>query len=126
MEALAGEGRICAPDEVLFELKRGGDDVYNWALNVSTMFIEPTPDIQQVVASIVKQYPEFVPEISKDGVWADPYVIATAKILDAIVVTGEKPVGPNARRPKIPNVCIGLSVKWIDFLQLIRLEEWHF
>lgn len=123
---LAQAERLFAPDEVLLELERGGDDIYQWAKELDYMFLQPNEEVQQVVSQIVESYPLFVPDVSSDGIWADPYVIALAKVNNAIVVTGEKTVGPEAKRPKIPNICLDLQIDCIDFLQLIRLEGWKF
>lgn len=50
---------------------------------------------------------------------ADPFVIATAMELDAIVVTGEVLTG-KMDKPRIPDVCEGKGIRWINFLQMIR------
>lgn len=123
---LARDKRLFAPDEVLLELERGGDELYQWAKELDFLFLEPSEKVQQVVSEIVERYPSFVPDESSDGIWADPYVIALAKVNNAIIVTGEKAVGPGAKRPKIPNICQDLQIRCIDFLQLIRLEGWTF
>ena len=123
---LARDKRLFAPDEVLLELRRGGDELYQWAKALDFMFLEPSEEVQQVVSEIVERYPSFVPDESSDGIWADPYVIALAKVNNAIIVTGEKPVGPGAKKPKIPNICQDLQIECISFLQLIRLEGWTF
>jgi hypothetical protein len=123
---LARDKRLFATDEVLLELKRGGDELYQWAKELDLMFLEPSEEVQQVVSEIVERYPSFVPDESSDGIWADPYVIALAKVNNAIIVTGEKPVGPGAKRPKIPNICQDMQIECISFLQLIRLEGWTF
>lgn len=87
---LAKNKRLIAPYEVLLELQRGGDEIYKWAKSLDFMFLEPNDEVQQIVSEIVNKYPSFVPEESKDGIWADPYVIALAKAFNAVVVTGEK------------------------------------
>ncbi|HUC93057.1 MAG TPA: DUF4411 family protein [Paenibacillus sp.] len=89
--------KLIAPDEVLFELERGGDDLYHWAKERDSVFVEPDEEVQQIVKQIVDTYPNFVPQESSDGIWADPYIIALAKVRGLIVVTGEKAVGPGAK-----------------------------
>ena len=122
----ANQSLVVSPQEVLLELERGGDDVYAWARAHPDMFHPPTQPVQDEVERIVRRWPEFVPEDSEDGVWADPYVIALARVRGAIVVTGEKAVGPGARVPKIPNICSALGVLCTDLLGLIRANGWHF
>jgi hypothetical protein len=110
----------------MLELERGGGEVYDWAKQNESMFHPPAQPVQSEVEQIVRRWPEFVPEDSQDGVWADPYVIGLAIIRGATVVTGEKAVGPGARSPKIPNICSALGVPCTDLLGLIRAKRWHF
>lgn len=126
LEPLADQEKLFAPNEVLLELERGGDDLYEWARSRNAMFIEPDAYAQEIVRDLVNDYPGFIPADSRDGIWADPYVIAIASQMQAVVVTGEKPVGHNARIPKIPNICNDLGVEYMDLLGLIRTEGWSF
>lgn len=56
---------------------------------------------------------------------ADPFVIATAEILQGAVVTGEKPRG-NLEVPKIPDVCDARKIRCIGFLEMLRELGWKF
>jgi len=115
-----------APEEVLIELERGGDEIFEWAKSHPEMFLQPDEAIQAEVERIVNAWPSFVPSTSYDGVWADPYVIALAIVYQSVVVTGEVPVGSNARVPKIPNICDALGVPWTNLLGLLRAQGLHF
>lgn len=126
IRALIAAGTLAAPEEVLLELERGGDDLYEWAESQDGLFRPPTPEIQARVAHIVNTFPNFLPERSPDGVWADPYVIALAQEAGAAVVTSELVAPPNARRLKIPNVCATLGVRCITPLAFFRERKWHF
>lgn len=123
---LASNGILIAPEEVLLELERREDELYQWARSHRSMFAQPDIVVQQEVKKIVNRWPTFIPEISPDGAWADPYVIALATVRRAVVVTAEKPVGANARRPKIPNVCYALNIPCTDLLGLLRSQGWNF
>ena len=57
--------------------------------------------------------------------FADPWVIATAHTNGCAVVTGENATG-NPDRPKIPDVCRGMGIRCIGFVDLIREEQWRF
>lgn len=116
------EGAVISPDEVLLELERGGDEIHAWAAGHDQMFQEPDEQVQAIVRTIVDRWPEFVPEESHDGVWADPYVIALAVVRGATVVTGEVLAQANARRPKIPNICRALDVPSTTLLGVLRTE----
>jgi len=69
---------------------------------------------------------------------ADPYVVALALMLEqrdlqdlrrrltpdatCVVVTQEKPAGPGAKRPRIPNVCEFYGLRCIPWLQFLKNE----
>lgn len=126
IEALVVDGRLISPSEVLLELGRGGDEIYEWAEGQDGLFREPDDEVQGHVGLIVDRWPAFVPDESHDGVWADPYIIALAIVHEAVVITGERKVGANARRPKIPNICEALGVPCGNLLNLLRTEGWTF
>lgn len=122
----AAAGLVVSPDEVLIELERGGDEIFDWAKDHREMFLTPDASVQSEVERIVNRWTEFVPNISHDGVWADPYVIALAVVLSGTVVTGETLAGANARAPKIPNICDDLAVPWTTILGLLRSQGLQF
>ena len=122
----AETGNLLAPEEVLLELQRGGDDLYDWALERAEIFVPPTSEIQARVAHIVNTFPSFVPERAGDGIWADPYVIALAQENSGTVVTAELLAPANARLKKIPNVCQELNVRCIAPLELFQERGWRF
>ena len=126
LEELVETEALVAPAEVLYELERGGDEVFEWANAQDGFFHEPDDEVQEYVRRIVDQWPDFVPEESHDGVWADPYIIGLAAVRQATVITGELEAAVNARRPKIPNICHELSVPVGNLLLLLRNEGWTF
>jgi len=113
LEEAIENSRIIAPIEVKLELERKDDDLYKWVSNKDSMFREVTDETQQRIATIVNQFPNFIPDRSVDGIWADPYVIALAGETNSIVVTGEKIALSNARKLKIPNVCESLNIEYM-------------
>jgi hypothetical protein len=83
------------------------------------IFFEPDEKVQEVVAQIMNQHPNFPsPSYSPDGIWADPYVIALAKVKKAVVITGEIPADPKAKKIKMPDVCMKMGVDWANFCNL--------
>ncbi len=126
IEELAASETLVAPHEVLLELERGGDEIYEWAREHDGMFIEPEETVQEKVQEVVDRWPEFVPDESHDGVWADPYVVALAAVVGGTVVTGENLAPENARRPKIPNLCRALGIPYTNLLGVLRNEGWTF
>jgi peptidoglycan/xylan/chitin deacetylase (PgdA/CDA1 family) len=124
--ALIDAGTLVSPDEVLLELERGGDDLYDWAKERPTLFRPPTQSVQARVAYVVNTFPTFVPERAPDGIWADPYVVALAQEVGAAVVTSELIAPPNAHQIKIPNVCEALGTRCLTLLGFFRERGWRF
>lgn len=122
----ANIGLIIAPEEVLIELERGGDEIYEWAREHTLMFHQPDTEVQAEVSRIVNNWSASVPSVSHDGVWADPYVIAFAVVNQLMVITGEGRVGSNARIHKIPNICDTLGVPCDNLLGLLRSQGLSF
>ncbi len=123
---LADAGTIVSPEEVLFELQRGDDELFAWASDRRQMFFPPTADIQARVAHIVNTFPAFLPERAADGIWADPYVIALAQDVGRAVVTSELVAPDNARQTKIPNICDQLDVRCLTPLEFFLERGWRF
>ncbi len=62
-------------------------------------------------------------KLLKGGAFADPFIIAKAKILNATVVTEEyfKPNGA-----KIPNICEHFSIPFLSLEGFLQNENWTF
>ena len=56
---------------------------------------------------------------------ADYYLVACAHANDYVVVTHEVP-SDGVKRVKIPNVCIGMRVKFMNTFDMLRLEQARF
>lgn len=124
LEGMIVSGELLSPDEVLSELSQKDDAVYEWARVNSAMFVPLDEEIQRATAEILSQFPRFVGTM-KDRNRADPFVIALAKIKQAVVVTGEKSIGTRDR-PRIPIVCDHFGIGHRTLLQLIRGKGWTF
>jgi hypothetical protein len=74
---------------LLNDLSKKDDDVYAWAKNHKKLFIQIDDKIQIEVSRILSSYPRLV-ENKKGRSASDPFVIALAKLNNAIVVTCEK------------------------------------
>ncbi len=98
-----------------------------WAKNNSTIFTTPTMEEMLFVREIFK-IEHFQVVISRKNLLngrpvADPFVIAKAKVMDAVVVSNE------ANRPqgaKIPNICEHFNVKCINLERFMEVENWMF
>ena len=56
---------------------------------------------------------------------ADHYLVGQALAAGYTVVTLEDPAN-SRRKVKIPNVCTGVGVSWIDTFDMLRLEHARF
>ncbi len=56
---------------------------------------------------------------------ADPWLIAHAKDNNYVIVTHERP-SQSTTKIKIPDICNGLGVKWINTFEMLRDENAKF
>lgn len=119
------DAEIISSSEVLRELEDYDDEIAVWAKANKQIFIKPSLDEQQLVRQILAKHPDLVKEeaILLGKPYADPFVIAQAKVHNCILVHSEK-FKPNAH--KIPNVCKSFDVKEITLFEFFRKEKWSF
>lgn len=118
LDGFVTAGEIISSEEVYVETSKKADELHEWIKNRKQMLVPLTPDIQQVATDLLAQYPRLVDTL-KGRSQADPFVIATAIVMGAVVVTGEIRMG-NLNKPRIPDVCEARGVRWINFLQMMR------
>ena len=124
IDEIISVGDLRATEEVLVELERKDDELYDWAKARNDLFVPIDDDIQIAVQQILANHRKLL-DTRKNRSGADPFVIALAQINDCTVVSNERPTSsPN--RPNIPDVCSILNVRCITVLQLIREQGWVF
>lgn len=126
VENVIMKGYVIAPREVLRELEKQEDELLQWARRLN-FFRDPDSNQLQVVKDIMKRFPRLV-DPYKTTADADPFVIALAKGEGCTVITEEIPAdltNPSSK-PKIPNVCNELKVKWIPLQEFFREQKWKF
>ena len=116
-------GKLISSEEVLVELERQADDLHSWVKQRRQMFMPLSADIQNEVKTILQGHPRLI-DTRKNRSGADPWVIATARVSNAVLVSNEK--GGTLDKPKIPFVCTQLDVECIDLLEMIRVLGWKF
>jgi hypothetical protein len=62
-------------------------------------------------------------KLLQGGYFADPFIIAKAKIKDAIVVTEEDQPPHGAR---IPNICEHFGITCVNLEGFLVIEDWRF
>ena len=126
IEDLIANGELLSPEECLVDLARQDDEVHTWAETQARLFIPLDDDIQLATQDILAVYPDWIPEDRSRNV-ADAFVIALARVRGCAVVSGEKwSMSPYPDRIKIPNVCDGLGIRHLTFLEMIQDLRWTF
>jgi hypothetical protein len=122
---LTEQGIVVASREVLREIERRDDALYEWCKDREHMFVEVDEPCQDRVIELMEKYPRFVDTRSGKSV-CDPFVIALADIHrpQLTVVTEERGGAPH--RPKIPIVCVAEKIKYISLLEMIQKQGWRF
>ena len=118
------DGVLKCSEEVYVELKKKDDGIYDWLKARKEVVVPIDEPIQGIVSELLEKYPRLV-DTHRNRSQADPFVIATAEILQGVVVTGEKPRG-NLEVPKIPDVCDARNIRCISFLEMLRELGWKF
>jgi hypothetical protein len=124
IEESIDDGVLVASEEVLIELEKKHDKVYKWACQRKHMFVPTDEKIQEAAKSILRNHKKLI-DARKNRSGADPFVIALAVVKRLTVVTAENP-SVNPEKPKIPNVCEALGIRWLNMVELFREEGWHF
>ena len=122
-ERVAG-GVLKCSEEVYVELQKKDDGLHDWLKARKEVLVPIDEEIQAIVVELLKLYPRLV-DTYRNRSQADPFVIATAERLQAVVVTGEKPRG-KLDIPKIPDVCEARNIRCVTFLEMLRELEWKF
>jgi len=117
-------GVLKCSEEVYVELKKKDDGLYDWLKAHKKVLVPIDEASQGIVLELLEAYPRLV-DTHRNRSQADPFVIATAEQLQAVVVTGEKPRG-KLDVPKIPDVCDARNIRCISFLEMLRELGWTF
>lgn len=127
IEEMANNSRLAVPDAVLQELSERESELYKWCKKREKILVKPSDDsIQDVVKYIEKKYPGLKTASMPAGKnFADPFVIAMAKVYEAKVVQNEGFSG-NLNGPKIGDVCRAMGIDCIQVHRIIREENWIF
>ena len=124
IDELIRNGELRATEEVLTELERKHDIIFNWACERQDLFIPIDERTQLIVRDILQNHRTLI-DSRRNRSSADPFVIALAMMNSSIVVTEEHPTESD-NRPHIPDVCNAYNLEWINLVELIRREGWEF
>jgi len=124
LASLINKGDLRATEVVSDELKKQDDELLDWCVKQSSLFVSIDGPVQSKVAEILSKHPNLV-NAGKGRSGADPFVIALAEIHGATVITGEV-ITAKSKMPRIPDVCEERGVAWGNLLFLIKQEKWTF
>lgn len=121
-------GRIFSIEKVGDEIGAGVDELSAWAANQKGLFLKPGTDIVPALGAVsgwaASQNYEPV-AINTFLQVADYYLVAQALAQQHVVVTHEV-FSTSTKKIKIPNVCIGLSLKFMTPYEMLRIERARF
>jgi predicted nucleic acid-binding protein len=122
-------GKVFSIEKVGDELAAGADELSDWAAQRGAAFFLPPdatvlPALNQVSAWVSSNgyHPAAVNTFLQV---ADYFLVAHALAHGHTVVTHEVPAA-TTKRVKIPNVCIGLTVKTMSPFEMLRKERARF
>jgi hypothetical protein len=101
--------------------------IKGWASNYPDFFENPTKEEMEFITQIyrVKHFQQNIEKknLLKGSPIADPFIVAKAKINNAIVVTEEK---FREHASKIPNICRHFKIEYVDLEGFLIKENWKF
>ncbi|MGO9738835.1 MAG: DUF4411 family protein [Desulfomonilaceae bacterium] len=99
----------------------------DWVNRNKEIFLVPSPEETQFIAEIfsVRHFQQLINEKQRltASPVADPFIVASAKVRNACVVT-EESFKKNAA--KIPNVCEYYGIEWVTIQGFMDKERWRF
>ena len=127
IEREAKKATLKSNDFVLEELQIYDDELKAWATEKQDLCFDISSDTKE----IQEYYKEIVNYIMKNEKYrtsekesflkkADPWLIASAKYFEAILVTQEVKVPNDSSKIKIPNIAEHFKVKTINTFEMIR------
>jgi hypothetical protein len=122
-------GRVFSIERVGDEINAGGDELSAWAAQRgSGFFLKPDPAILPALALISQWATGQAYEPAAVNTFlqvADYYLVAHALAHRHTVVTHEI-ASPSTKKVKIPNACIGVSIKCMTPFEMLRHERARF
>ena len=97
--------------DVFDEIK--DEDLLQWCKKHKNMFVSLDKDIQLKVSQLLKDYPSLIKMQSSGNSNADPFLIATAIVNGATIITNER-LTNSVSNFHIPDVCKQLNVECIN------------
>ncbi|MCC7134390.1 MAG: DUF4411 family protein [Gemmatimonadales bacterium] len=122
-------GHVVSIDKVRDEIEAGGDELAAWVKARRDMFPPLGPETLPHLAAVAawvqsRSYSQAA--IAAFLQEADYYLIGRALAHTDIIVTSELPAPGSKNNVKIPDVCIGVGVTFMNPFQMLRTEQARF
>jgi len=117
LSELFNMGILLSSSEIFDEIK--DRDLQNWLKPYKKKFMPLTREIQSKTREILEYYPNLITIRSIKNSNGDPFLIATALVYNATVITEEGEVNIECKTCKIPNVCKHYNIECITFNEFI-------
>lgn len=107
LEEMVENGTLITSVEIKDELM--DDDIINWCNKHKEMFVKLSVEIQEKVTNVLRDFPNMIKITTKKNSNGDPFLVATALVKEATIVTNEKR-GEN----KIPTICEEIGIECLN------------
>lgn len=118
LEDMGNRGQIRIPESVFDEIGRHDDSLKVWLSTRKKIFLIPTNDALPYIGRVLNVYgPVTDLDLEELNGKADPYLVAHALAIGAIVVTNEAshPAVTSPRKKYIPDICYSLHIPCIRY-----------
>lgn len=130
IEQGAATGEVRSVEEVGRELQAGTDQLATWAAARGEAFFLPSDAAMlssfQVVSTWLNTRNYAQAAVSTFLQVADYFLVARAHAHGDVLVTHEIPGQLSLRKVKIPDVCIGLGIRFMNPFDMLRAERVRF
>lgn len=122
IEKMIATGQVRAVDEVRREVLKKDDEAAAWAKSQTGLFVPLTTDVQRATRRVLAAHPKLLGIGGGPRNGADAFVIGLAIAQGGAVVTQEVP--RNLDKPKIPDVCDAMGVRWFTLPDFVDEQGW--
>lgn len=122
-------GKVRSIRQVGDELSAGADELANWAEARGDAFFVPTDAAVLAAAPAVSAWvlqQGYEPAAVNTFLQVADFWLVTAAMAGHHAVVTHEIASPTAKRIKIPNVCVGLGVEFLNPYQMLRKEQARF
>ncbi len=122
---LIEEKRLLSSYHVLNEIKRRDDKLTDWCKETD-LFHDPTNETTDILKDILNEFPNFTPKKTQKVDWSDPWVLSMGIEKNCKMITQQHKRIKSEKICHIPDICEEHDIECLNFLDLIKSENWKF